>query len=152
MEIESIKHLFDEKLTMNCYQFHFFHKGEQVFTKSKFVSNEWKHEKIVDYFEKSFTDISMNLKQHECIINLLWDNEIDGKYYNNFNSERWLVMHLYTLEGTTKVENKEKEITFSFVAPGDVQTKDLIQRVHINSLKKIYVTCIEKGEECWLHC
>ncbi|HCT9167123.1 TPA: hypothetical protein OUB70_002699 [Enterococcus faecalis] len=153
--MNSISKIFYEKLIINCYMINFSNCETKNFIQKKFASSYWGREELISYFDKNFTDIEMKLSKYESVINLVNDRDVGNcsidNVSNRFIVNRWLDMSIYRLEGRMNDHDNEIDVMFRFIAPKNVQMKELIKRVNVNSLKKIYITQIEKNEECWLH-
>lgn len=155
MCVYSINNIFSEKLIINSYMINFSDRETNNFIQKKIASSYWGQDELTSYFDKSFTDIEMKLNKQEDIINLVNDQDVENcfidKTSNRFVIMKWLDVTIYTLEGRINHCNNDIDVMFRFVAPKNAQMKELIKRINVRSLKKIYITHIEKNEECWLH-
>ncbi|EOJ65473.1 hypothetical protein [Enterococcus faecalis] len=155
MDMNSISKIFYEKLIIDCYMINFSNCETKNFIQKKIASSYWGQEELISYFDKNFTDVEMKLNKYGSVINLVNDRDVENYVLDNVSNRcivrQWLDMSIYTLEGRVNHYDNEIDIMFKFIAPKNVQMKELIKRVNVNSLKKIYITQIEKNEECWLH-
>lgn len=153
--MDSISTVFSERLIINCYMINLSDQETNNFIQKKFASSLWGKEEVIGYFDKNFTDIEMKLNDYENVINLVNDRDVKDFSMdmtgNRFVIRQWLDVSIYTLEGRINHYNNEIDIRFRFVAPKNAPMKELVKRINVNSLKKIYITHIEENEECWLH-
>ena len=155
MGADNINNLFYETLMVNCHLINFSDQLTNDFIQKKFVSRQWCKEELLNYFDKNFTDIKINLSMSENVINLVNDKDFEeyssNKFQNHSIKAQWIDISIYTLEGRINQNNKDIDVQFRFIAPNKAKMKELVKRVNVNSLKKIYITHIEKDEDCLLH-
>lgn len=153
--MDSISTIFSERLIINCYMICLSNQETNNFIQKRFASSLWGKEEVVGYFYKNFTGIE--LKVNDCIhvINLVNDRDVKDysidKPSNKFVVKQWIDIAIYILEGRINHSCNDIDVRFRFVAPKNIPMKELVKRINVNSLKKIYITHIEEKEECWLH-